>query len=121
MPISTSCPSCRAPYNLADELAGQTVRCRECKFAFDVPGAPQSNGTAVGISAEPAVVPEGRRLAPPADRDRDRGPGRRRPVPAGSGGSYTPLIIIGVVLGGVFVVCLGIVGFLFVGIFSVAR
>src|SRR5687768_4512774 len=38
MAISTHCASCGKAYNLADDQAGQRVRCRVCRAEFDVPG-----------------------------------------------------------------------------------
>jgi predicted Zn finger-like uncharacterized protein len=42
MAIRTTCPSCRAVYNLADSLAGKTVRCKECQTAIVVRAAKRS-------------------------------------------------------------------------------
>ena len=37
MPIKLSCPKCGESYRVADERAGQTFRCRECKATVKVP------------------------------------------------------------------------------------
>jgi predicted Zn finger-like uncharacterized protein len=37
MPISTTCPSCKAIFRLAEELAGKTVKCQKCQNLFVVP------------------------------------------------------------------------------------
>jgi predicted Zn finger-like uncharacterized protein len=37
MAITTTCPGCKAIFRLADELAGQTVRCQRCAYTFVVP------------------------------------------------------------------------------------
>jgi predicted Zn finger-like uncharacterized protein len=39
MAIRTTCPSCRTVYNLADQLAGKTVRCKKCEAAIVVRAA----------------------------------------------------------------------------------
>lgn len=39
MPISTTCPNCKALFRLAEELAGKTVRCQRCENIFVVPDA----------------------------------------------------------------------------------
>ena len=36
MPIKTNCPSCDAPYNVADQMAGKNVKCTSCGVAFVV-------------------------------------------------------------------------------------
>jgi len=38
MAISARCPACGKDYQLADEQAGQRVRCRMCRWEFDVAG-----------------------------------------------------------------------------------
>lgn len=37
MPIATSCPSCKALFRLADEMAGKKVKCQKCQSLFVVP------------------------------------------------------------------------------------
>jgi predicted Zn finger-like uncharacterized protein len=37
MPISTTCPSCKAIFRLAEELAGKKVKCQKCQSLFVVP------------------------------------------------------------------------------------
>ncbi len=37
MPISISCPHCRRPYRLSDELGGKRVKCRDCGQPIAVP------------------------------------------------------------------------------------
>jgi predicted Zn finger-like uncharacterized protein len=37
MAIQIACPHCGTAYNLADTLAGESVRCRQCHEVFDVP------------------------------------------------------------------------------------
>jgi predicted Zn finger-like uncharacterized protein len=39
MTIRTRCPSCQSVYNLADQLAGKTVRCKKCEAAIVVRAA----------------------------------------------------------------------------------
>jgi hypothetical protein len=39
MPISISCPGCSARLNLADTLAGKTIKCFQCESAVAVPAA----------------------------------------------------------------------------------
>src|SRR5438128_6844534 len=44
MPIRISCPTCARTYNVADDLHGKKLRCRECGEAIIV-----SNGQAEGL------------------------------------------------------------------------
>ena len=37
MPISVTCPKCKAPFRLADQFAGKKVKCQKCQGAIDVP------------------------------------------------------------------------------------
>src|SRR5262249_41958607 len=37
MPITCRCPGCKAPYQLAEHLAGKKVRCKKCEQTFPVP------------------------------------------------------------------------------------
>jgi predicted Zn finger-like uncharacterized protein len=57
MPISTTCPSCKAIFRLAEELAGKKVKCQKCQGLFVVP-------TGEAGTMEPGIhVPEERELA----------------------------------------------------------
>ena len=54
MPISVTCPSCQAPYLLADQLAGKKVKCQKCQGAIDVPlasAAPPTNLVDAAVTA----------------------------------------------------------------------
>src|SRR5262245_56256594 len=87
MPISCACPGCRQAFSLADDMAGQTVRCQDCSATFIV-----------------------RQLAPkvvsPSRRTTDEGGDRARRK-KGSGNLLLWLglggTIVALVLGGVFV------------------
>src|SRR5437660_1363954 len=72
MPIFATCPHCRTPHRLADELDGRRIRCKEC--------------------GEPFRVGAGRR-----DDDYDDRPRRRRS--SSSSSSLVLLMVIGVVFG----------------------
>jgi predicted Zn finger-like uncharacterized protein len=101
MAIQTRCPSCSAPYTLADTQAGKRVRCRKCTETFVV----EATGAGVqGARARDAAPPAARRTAvaprPAADRDDDRGPkcGGNPDVKKKGSAMPTVLIILGVVL-----------------------
>src|SRR5207253_9883860 len=52
MPISTTCPSCKAIFRLSEALAGKKVKCQKCQNLFVVP-------TSDGATMEPgARVPD---------------------------------------------------------------
>lgn len=55
MPISTSCPNCKALFRLPDDTVGKKVQCQKCATIFVVP---QSDGmtTTPGISV-PSEIP----------------------------------------------------------------
>ena len=55
MPLVSSCPQCRKALAIADNLAGQKVRCPHCQTVYQAP-------TAAG---PPAAVPPSRPVAPP--------------------------------------------------------
>jgi hypothetical protein len=73
MAISARCPACGKDYQLADEQAGQRVRCRVCRWEFDVPGRVEALET-VPLGAVSARAANGPRsplyepLGPPAPR-----------------------------------------------------
>ncbi len=103
MPIATTCPHCRAVYNLADHLRGRTVRCKQCQGTTVV-----GTGTARGreeVAKVAATSKEtGGRGKGPAEADFPRRPSRRdqeKSTPRRKRGSNRPLIISLVLLGGV--------------------
>jgi predicted Zn finger-like uncharacterized protein len=53
MPITTSCPKCKARFRLAEETAGKQVRCQKCNAVFVVPAF-----DGMATSAEPAPAAE---------------------------------------------------------------
>ena len=56
MPIATKCPKCKALFRLADDLAGQRVRCENCGQLFAVP-TPKSASRPAPASQPPATAP----------------------------------------------------------------
>jgi hypothetical protein len=48
MAIAIQCPACKQAYNLREDYAGQTVRCRQCQAAFSVGGSSNQAGNADG-------------------------------------------------------------------------
>src|SRR5262245_31743436 len=122
MPIPTHCPSCRARFALADELAGKTVRCQRCQTTFSVP-QPEALPEAVPVVepaeeaelVEPAVEPRQTVTAAalpaapprrvPVGEPAPRGP---RPVgpPPGGGNGW----MIGLIAGGAGLVLLVMAG-----------
>lgn len=96
MPLSTTCPNCKALFKLPNELAGKKVKCQKCQELFIVPhteadttqpGERASTGVKRATKADfPASAPKPPRPAPPpvdddADAD-DEAPrkSKRRPV-----------------------------------------
>ena len=82
MPISTNCPSCKAIFRLADELAGKRVKCRKCDSLFVVPRTDEAT-IAPGMRVpgedddvdEPAPKPKSAvklKAPPPPPRDLDK-------------------------------------------------
>jgi predicted Zn finger-like uncharacterized protein len=91
MSIATTCPHCRAVYNLADHLRDHTVRCKKCQGAIVV------GKGATPRSQEKAKVPAaGKR---PPRREHEKSSRRKR------GGSR--LLPIGLILGGAALLLLG--------------
>jgi predicted Zn finger-like uncharacterized protein len=74
MPIRMTCPGCQAPFELPDEMAGQSVRCSECKHVFEVSAPPADQPVPPVEETAPAELVEEkpaqpqRRSAPPAER-----------------------------------------------------
>ena len=65
MPITTSCPGCKALFRLPEELAGKNVRCQKCERLFLVPllgleskAAPASEPVATQIPPAPELPAE---------------------------------------------------------------
>ncbi len=55
MAIAIQCPECKRAYNLRDDYAGQTVRCRQCQAAFPVGGSSKEAGKAGGPLKRPST------------------------------------------------------------------
>ena len=55
MPITTTCPGCKALFRLPEELAGKPVRCQKCAQMFTVP-MPLSGLSAPAVEA-PVLAP----------------------------------------------------------------
>jgi hypothetical protein len=83
MPIAFACPSCKARYDVTDELAGKSILCRVCQKRGTVPAAPAK-------PAEPA------KAAAPAQPAAPINPTRRRVLLMVAGGLGA--IITGAVL-----------------------
>ncbi|HMC63840.1 MAG TPA: trypsin-like peptidase domain-containing protein [Gemmataceae bacterium] len=125
MSIQMACPGCGASYTLSDELRGKKVRCKKCEEIFAVNGAAKGD---VKEPIEPAekVRPGARATAAPGRRRGEDGNGptriatrtaakpvrrrgedpedeahepSQRSAAAKPGGSRTPFIIGGAVLG----------------------
>ncbi|MEW6354717.1 MAG: tetratricopeptide repeat protein [Planctomycetota bacterium] len=58
MPIQTMCPQCSQPYNLKDDLAGKTVKCKKCGRTFTIPKAGPPSATPPA-QPQPAPPPTG--------------------------------------------------------------
>jgi hypothetical protein len=84
MPITLSCPSCRAPVEAADADRGKTIHCGVCWAEVTVPGVPAAPVARLlpTASAVPAPPP-----APPADPLSKASPAlKATPVPPAVGG-----------------------------------
>src|SRR5262245_46858615 len=110
MPVRLNCPGCQAAYTFPDHMAGQRVRCKQCRSVFFV-GQPRpaeepldailEDESSSEVQSRPARVP------PPPPRSRTAPPGSRskgnakappsRPAPEKKG-SAAPLIIGGVLI-----------------------
>jgi predicted Zn finger-like uncharacterized protein len=98
MPISTTCPNCKAIFRLADELAGKKVKCQKCESLFVVPtgvagtmvpGArlpeepkktPIESSPAQAEPTRPAEIPVTSQLAEKNQVDRQDDDDRRTPA-----------------------------------------
>jgi hypothetical protein len=123
MSIKTSCSSCGAWYNLADDQAGKSLRCRECRSVFVVrvaaepadrrePSSSRVTNQRPGGTSAPRTDYDGSRRRGPDDdddgrRSRDRDdPYRRSPRRRRGGVGVGVWLGIG---GGVLVVLIGAV------------
>ncbi len=83
MPLSTTCPNCKALFKLPNELAGKKVKCQKCQELFIVPhseadttqpGERASTGVKRTTKADfPGSAPMPPRPAPPPVDDDDPG------------------------------------------------
>jgi hypothetical protein len=65
--ITISCPECKKPLKLRDDLVGKKVRCKECEAVFTVPAPKKAAAppkAAVGAKAAPAKAPPPKGPAP---------------------------------------------------------
>jgi predicted Zn finger-like uncharacterized protein len=120
MPISVTCPSCQAPYFLADQLAGKKVKCQKCQGAIDVPLAsaaapPTIPADAAVTAAKPKSVKLKKRAAAKDDPVEDASPFSLPSQPGSStkakkGGCSGLMIAIFLFLGFGLLGCGGIAG-----------
>src|SRR5262245_12036961 len=78
MPITISCPSCRKPLRLPENMLGKQVRCPGCQDVFTAASPeepPQPAEELEGVQERPSQRPRPRREED--DRDYDREPRRR--------------------------------------------
>jgi dienelactone hydrolase len=108
MPIRVSCPHCDQNYNLRDELAGATVRCKSCGEPFPV----QRRTSKATEEEEFEVVEES---DPPPTRSK---PTRRKSTSrkkGSSGGGNVLKWVLGGLAAFAFVVILACGGLIFIG------
>src|SRR5712664_1645818 len=55
--LSVACPSCRTNIHLAEQLAGKTIRCKQCQQVFKVGMPPNPTPTEPSAPAIPVVHP----------------------------------------------------------------
>ncbi len=53
MPFAARCPHCQKQYQLPEQLAGKTVKCKQCQKDFAVPGVAPSTAGVSGGGAQP--------------------------------------------------------------------
>ena len=85
MPISFACPSCKAHYDVMDDLAGKSILCRVCQKRGTVPAAPAKPAAPATSAGQKSLV-----ATTPVD------PSRRRMlllVAAGLGAIITGAVI----------------------------
>ena len=82
MPIAVECPSCGKRYKLRDDLAGDTVPCKDCGEDIDVPGGRRGGGGSRGR------------------RKRKSGGGNAGLVIGGAAGGVVALVIVGFLMFG---------------------
>ncbi len=113
MALEVQCPHCRGVYTLRDEVRGKTVRCKKCEHTF-VAGAPPSgerSRKADGVQGQPPRD----KAAPRRERPRDDevldvttlADERPKPKPDKSSAKKV-LIIVGSVVGLLFLTCAGV-------------
>lgn len=93
MPIVTTCPHCRAAYNLADHLRDHTVRCKKCQGAIVV------GKGAAPRSQEKAKTPAAGKRPPRRQQEKSSPPRPKR--------GSSRLWILGLILGGAALLLLG--------------
>ena len=67
MPITTTCPGCKARFRLPEELAGKQVRCQKCAQMFTVPMALAGLSAPAIAAPEEAPIPAAADTPPPQD------------------------------------------------------
>jgi hypothetical protein len=94
MPTVVKCPSCGQRYQLPTNLAGQSVRCRQCRIVFkiDDPDEPPEVQPIEDLTADPIPGQRRSRRLDPEDEPRPR---QRRPEKK----SGRVILIVGLVLG----------------------
>jgi S1-C subfamily serine protease len=128
--LSVTCPSCRANLHLSEQLAGKTIRCKQCQQIFTVgalpkPQPPEASPrpipTVRPVSVEPANRPDPYReglqsrpgsVPPPVLRPVDRPPPRRTAPREESGISFGwiiggvtagSVVFLGLLIGGILI------------------
>src|SRR5437588_9272041 len=81
MPIPTSCPACKTPYKIPDNLAGKKVRCAKCQQAFDVPALPPPPPPEEELVSVELVEPSTAAAVAPESQEIQREPRRLPPRP----------------------------------------
>jgi predicted Zn finger-like uncharacterized protein len=87
MSLATSCPQCQAKYNVGDNLAGKTIRCKNCEHAFvveadleeETPSRKRKTQAVRDRSGPDSKVSAARRR-PAEEDDVDDRPSRSRPA-----------------------------------------
>lgn len=123
MSIRTACPYCYEDYNLADSLAGKTIRCRACRETFPVPATDSADDAFLAADSERETAdsedagadfwqamsnPDARRArsSRPADAGATIGASSRSMKPRSSSAGKWIAIVLGAA-GGLLLLCCG--------------
>src|SRR5438045_9436384 len=107
MSIPVKCPECKVAYRVADEMAGRSIRCKDCDGRIEVPDA---DGGRVGIQSRADAESRPGRRRTLDDEEPDDSPRRSKRRAGKRSNATTILLIVGGALALGCVLCTGIGG-----------